>query len=33
MDLEAVIHSEVSQEEENKYYILTHKCGRKKCYR
>ena len=27
MDLESVIHSEVSQKEENKYRILTHICG------
>ena len=27
MDLEAVIQSEVSQKEENKYHILTHICG------
>ena len=27
MDLETVIHSEVSQEEKNKYCILTHICG------
>ena len=27
MDLEIVIQSEVSQKEENKYYILTHVCG------
>ena len=24
MDLESVIHSEVSQKEKNKYYMLTH---------
>ena len=33
MDLETIIHSEVSQEDKNKHYILTHKCGMKKCYR
>ena len=27
MDLEIVIHSEVSQKEKNKYHILTHICG------
>ena len=27
MELETVIESEVSQKEENKYYILTHVCG------
>ena len=27
MDLETVIHSEVSQKEKNKYCILTHICG------
>ena len=27
MDLETVIQSEVSQEEENKYHILTYMCG------
>ena len=27
MDMESVIQSEVSQEEKNKYYILTHICG------
>ena len=27
MDLETVIQSEVSQEEKNKYHILTHICG------
>ena len=27
MDLEAVIQSEVSQKEKNKYHILTHICG------
>ena len=27
MDLEAVIQSEVSQKEKNKYRILTHICG------
>ena len=27
MDLEAVIQSEVSQKEKNKYCILTHVCG------
>ena len=27
MDLETVIHSEVSQKEKNKYRILTHICG------
>ena len=27
MDLETVIQSEVSQEEKNKYRILTHVCG------
>ena len=27
MDLETVIHNEVSQKEENKYHILTHICG------
>ena len=27
MDLESVIQSEVSQEEKNKYCILTHICG------
>ena len=27
MDLESVIHSEVSQKEKNKYHILTHICG------
>ena len=27
MDLETVIHSEVSQKEKNKYHILTHICG------
>ena len=27
MDLEAVIQSEVSQKEKNKYHILTHVCG------
>ena len=27
MELEIVIQSEVSQKEENKYYILTHVCG------
>ena len=27
MDLETVIHSEVSQKEKNKYHILTHVCG------
>ena len=27
MDLEAVIHSEVSQKEKKKYCILTHICG------
>ena len=27
MELETVIQSEVSQKEENKYYILTHVCG------
>ena len=27
MDLEAVIQSEVSQKEKNKYRILTHTCG------
>ena len=27
MDLETVIQSEVSQEEKNKYRILTHICG------
>ena len=26
MDLETVIHSEVSQKEKSKYHILTHKC-------
>ena len=30
MDLEAVIQSEVSQKEENKYHILTHICGTQK---
>jgi len=27
MDLETVIHSEVSQKEKNKYHILMHICG------
>ena len=27
MDLESVIHSEVSQKEKNKYRMLTHICG------
>ena len=27
MDLEPVIQSEVSQEEKNKYHVLTHICG------
>ena len=27
MDLETVIHSEVTQKEENKYHILMHICG------
>ena len=27
MDLEMVIQSEVSQEDKNKYHILTHICG------
>ena len=27
IDLESVIHSEVSQKEKNKYCILTHICG------
>ena len=27
MDLETVMQSEVSQNEENKYHILTHICG------
>ena len=27
IDIEAVIQSEVSQKEENKYHILTHICG------
>ena len=27
MDLEIVIHNEVSQKEKNKYYILMHICG------
>ena len=27
MDLETVIHSEVSQKEKNKYHVLTHICG------
>ena len=27
MDLESVIHSEVSQKEINKYHILTYICG------
>ena len=27
MDLESVIHSEVSQKEKNKYHMLTHVCG------
>ena len=27
MDLEAVIQSEVSQKEKNKYHTLTHICG------
>ena len=27
MDLESVIHSEVSHKEKNKYHILTHICG------
>ena len=27
MDLEIVIQGEVSQKEENKYYMLTHICG------
>ena len=27
MDLESVIHSEVSQKEKNKYYILMYICG------
>ena len=26
-DLESVIHSEVSQKEQNKYCVLTHICG------
>ena len=30
MDLETVIQSEVSQEEKNKYRILTHICGTQK---
>ena len=33
MDLETIIHSEESQEDKNKHYILTHKCGIRKCYR
>ena len=27
MDLETVIHSEVSQKEKNKYHVLMHICG------
>ena len=27
MDLETVIHSELSQKEKNNYHILTHICG------
>ena len=27
MDLESVIHSEVSEKEKNKYHMLTHICG------
>ena len=27
MDLESVIHSEVSQKEKNKYHVLMHICG------
>ena len=27
MDLETVIHSEVSQKDKNKYHILMHICG------
>ena len=27
MDVETVIHSEISQKEKNKYHILTHICG------
>ena len=27
MDLETVLQSEVSQKEENKYWMLTHTCG------